>query len=121
MYGNLISFGSIASRSTYIFSESDDVEVDGLHVDPNVVDSPILYLSLFEIIPSSLALINLILLERSCRTRTCVVKLAKKLRNARLQVGNLQKKHFPSLWMMRESFFRSEGDFEDRKDSTNQI
>jgi hypothetical protein len=57
-------------RSIYIFSERGDVELDGLHIDPNVVDSPNLYLSLFTMIPSSLALINLILLERFRRTAT---------------------------------------------------
>ena len=80
-------------RRTYIFSERGDVELDGLHIDPSVVDSPNLYLSLFLMIPSSLSLINLILLERSRRTTTWVVKLAKKLKVARLQLGNLQEKN----------------------------
>lgn len=93
-------------RRTYIFSERGDVELDGLHIDPSVVDSPNLYLSLCTMIPSSLSLINLILLERSRRTTTWVVKLAKKLKMARLQLGNLQKKmRIISLWMMYISFF----------------
>jgi hypothetical protein len=79
-------------RSTYIISESGDVELDGLQIAPSVVDSPNLYLSLLAMIPSSLPLISLILLERSRRTTTWVVKLAKKPKMARLQLGNLYTK-----------------------------
>ena len=34
------------------------MELDGLHTDPSVVDSPNRYLSLFTMIPSSLSLTN---------------------------------------------------------------
>jgi len=55
-----------------------------------LVSSICLYVSLFLIIFSSLELIALILLERLCRTRSCVVNSAMNLIMVRAQLGYLQ-------------------------------
>lgn len=54
--------------------------VEVFHNTVDLLDSiSTLYFSLFMMISSSLELISTILLDRSCRTLTCVVSLAKNL------------------------------------------